>query len=320
MIERVFYKGKGVEQETVVGEEHMSDAVKALSRLFQESNLHREQEGEGKELWLVFDVDGVLVGDDIDATNLDDYLQQNDATVERFRQNIQRSARSGIHIALCTGRGSAFAHLLAEKLFTDTPPECIIAESGLLIERNGKRSFPSTIEPENARTFLERKQEIQDHFVAQGWGYWPQEHSISLRWPSTLTRDAGVEQIRTYLRSVDLLETSEITLGVTAINIAPRGASKPSALNDVVTSKGEVIYFGDSPGDHLAMREAAIVFTPANAEDRTQRYAAELTGEEQARTMFTLHLRNELLAGVADGLELMNRTIDFLKTQEHPKE
>lgn len=316
MIEQTFFRGRRLESQGT-DEDMLTQrtASEALIALFKESSLHIESREGRSPVWMMFDLDGVLVEEDVYSHTIDEYMERRVAEVALFQQSIARARVLGFRVGISTGRQSHFAHAIGEKLFAPSRPDTIISQSGIVIETPHSKTYARSIRSEDVEMLTARKHDIASYFLALGWQQYPQDNSVALVYPPSLDPEEALNQVRSYISETGIADSVSLIATGSVIDILPKGTNKQAALTEVLEG-AHMIYFGDSANDHLAMTDAVMVVTPQNAHPATKAHAAESTGRADAKTMMTLHMQHGHLAGTAEAVKLFVDATEFLRSQE----
>ncbi len=306
MIENSYFRGKRIEPS--IPEDELGQIPAALQALFHETSLSPENR-DGKPAWLLFDVDGIFIEHKHTPENIAAHFEENKEAVLRIQAAIQKALAQGFHFGLSTGRSVEFVRALVKTLFPSIEPEVIIAESGFSIVRGDAETFPSTITPTDAEALLQIKPDIETRFIENGWRAYKLHHCIGLVWPEGHNPDTALEQVESYLQDRGMAGDFVVIKAPSSIDIFPKGGGKEAALHDAIGTDAAMIYFGDSPGDHGSMKEAAIVVVPQNGQARTKDFTADITRDDHdSKTILALHMKEPLLGGVADSLDIITNT------------
>lgn len=262
-------------------------------------HLYKLMESHEKQVYLVWDLDGVLVKAGIETANipetLDEYALRNEKLLKKFQERVKKLRKFGFKLGINTGRGVEFTSRIIDKFFPSGGVDKVVCEGGAVLLEGDNLVLPKSVNRESLETLKKNKDSIISYVSGKLGGYVEAGKAviISLNSPKNEVIDIFFDRVKKYLREIGILDKLEITHSATAVDITPIGADKLEALKEVL-GENMSVYFGDAKSDEDAMKRSVGNIVPGNAMKSTKEQAREAT--------FGLLSKKNELEGVVDTL------------------
>lgn len=272
----IFHKGNEIlhhlkEEKEINFSEKVKDELAAIFNKIE----------DGKEIYLFFDIDGVLfeagLETSVNKKNFEQFFLENKKQIEIFAERIKKLHESGIRIGIITGRGIEFTKKIASFYFPGGSIEKIICEGGAILISRKKEGLnikeeETVMDSENMDFFRKNRQEIIEYAKSIGASLEKKIIIISLNAKSESNIETLFDEMKNYIEKRGIENKLEITNSVTAVDIAPKGLDKLETLREVLENNLSV-YFGDAKNDEEAMKLSSLNVVLGNAMQSTKEIA-----------------------------------------------
>ncbi len=253
---------------------------------FKVNLLKKKLKNKKDNVYLIFDLDGVLVPAGIETPvmkkTLDEFFKETKKEIAEFKKELLKLKKKGFKIGINTGRGVVFARRIVREMFPQEISEQIICEGGVIILEERvvdrkffeRRVFPGSIKMKSINLLERFKGDIITHALKKLEGKLEggKEFIISLNAPKNQKIEDFYKDIKKYIEKIGLKNKIEISYSATAVDITPKGADKLKALKEIL-GEDSAFYFGDAPSDEDAMKISIGNIAPANATESTKKRA-----------------------------------------------
>lgn len=234
-----------------------------------------------KTNYLLMDVDGCLIEGGLETAGnqktLNQWSQENQENIEKFRQNIKSLQNIGLSVGLSTGRGLEFSKRLIKCFFPEESGinlDKSIVEGGLMIYDGvtGISELSPNVDKESADLLMVNRDRIMEFGIKCG-GFVEEGKSLGVSFNPPIGENGkrDTDTFRDLLKKEmdqNLVDKLVITNSSTAVDITPKGVDKMTAMENLIDD-GMVIYLGDGKNDETSMRnqKVKINLAPGNSHE-----------------------------------------------------
>ena len=264
---------------------------------------------KNKKIYLVFDLDGVLIpaGIETPATKLklDSFVKKNKSTVLQFNAEIKKLKKKGYLVAIDTGRGEEFVKKVIKRIFPKNTVDVIVCEMGSIkfeytkkgVKHIETKKYAQGLNKKLLAKIKKVKEQIETYALRTLKAKKEKkEIIISLYSPRRLSFSNFSKTLNKYLKEKGFLELFEISSGI-AMDIRPKGTNKKKALKNTI-GKSEYFFFGDSDPDRVAIKNSLGSIAPGNSSASTK--------AEVRKTKIGILPKKDHLFGTLESLKNLN--------------
>ncbi len=236
-----------------------------------------------KGVYLVFDLDGVLVPAGIGILNkkkaLKKYFNENKVLIKEFRKKLSFFRKKGFGLAINTGRDLSFARKIEREMFPSRRADFIECELGIVnITKTTTKNkvvavkrLSKAINRNNLNILNKNKKLICDFAIdVLGAKIEKKDVMITIALNKLKDIDKNYTKVQRFLKKIKIFKYLDVILGAVAIDIVPKGINKLGGLKRIML-KNDIIYFGDSFSDEVVIKRAIISVAPFNASTTTKK-------------------------------------------------